>query len=95
MKRRQKIKEWEIETGIKLRNLNGFQGEKNKIHSKRYTKEQFRIAAEKCEITIKTNKGVDFLLGQTVRDEQWKSYIEHNENNRFKRNKYEKIQRNK
>lgn len=84
MKRRQTIKNWEIETGIKLRNLNGFQ-EKNKIHSKRYTKEQFRIAAEKCYITVKTDKGIDFLLGQTVRDEQWKSYIEHNERKQEKR----------
>lgn len=85
MKRRQTIKEWEIETGIKLRNLNGFQGEKNKIHSKRYTKEQFRIAAEKCCITVKTDKGVDFLLGQVLRDEQWKSYIERNERKQEKR----------
>lgn len=85
MKRRQTIKEWEIETGIKLRNFNGFQGGKNKIHSKRYTKEQFKIAAEKCEITVKIDKGIDFLIGQTARDEQWKSYIEHNERKQERR----------
>lgn len=95
MRRKQTIKQWEIETGIKLRNLNGFQGQKSKIKSKKYTKEAFRIAIEKCEISVKTDKGIEFLLGQTVKDEQWRSYIEHNENNRFKRNKYEKIQRNK
>jgi hypothetical protein len=83
MKRKQTIKEWELETGIKLRNLKGFQGKKSSIKSKQYTKETFKIAMEKCEISVKTEKGLEFLQGQAVKDEQWKSYIEYcgNKNN--------------
>ena len=76
MRRKQTIKAWELETGIKIRNLKGFQGKKSSIKSK----EAFKIAIKKCEISVKTEKGLEFLQGQIIKDEQWRSYIEHNEN---------------
>ena len=86
MKRKQTIKQWELETGIKLRNLKGFQGKKSSIKSKQYTKEAFKIGIQKSEISVKTQKGIEFLQGQTIKDEQWKSYIEYYENKKKEKN---------
>ena len=64
MKRKQTIKEWELETGIKVRNPKGFKGEKNKIHTNKYTSEAFRIGLQNSVISVRTDKGMKFLLGQ-------------------------------
>ena len=58
------IKEWQLLKGIKLKNIKGFKESKNKIHKKLYTKGEFRKFAKKCEIVIKTEKGLDFLMSK-------------------------------
>lgn len=59
------IKEWQLLKGIKLKNIRGFKGPKNKIHKKLYTKGEFRKFAKKCEIVIKTEKGLEFLASKS------------------------------
>lgn len=80
MKRKQTIKQWELELGIKVKNLKGFKGKKSSIKSKEYTRDAFRTGIEKSEISVKTEKGLEFLNNKLERDDYWKSYIEHNEN---------------
>lgn len=76
MKIRRTIKEWEIETGVKLKDVKGFTGAKSKIYSKKYTKEEFLLGIQKSELIIRTQKGLDFLSGHNTYDsEQWRSYI--------------------
>lgn len=58
------IKEWQLLKGIKLKNIKGFKESKNKVHKKLYTKGEFRKFAKKCEIVIKTEKGLDFLMSK-------------------------------
>lgn len=58
------IKEWQLLKGIRLKNMRGFKESKNKIHKKLYTKGEFRKFAKKCEIVIKTEKGLDFLMSK-------------------------------
>lgn len=94
MKRKQTLKAWELETGIKVRNLKGFKGKRSSIRSKEYTKEAFRLAIEKCEISVKTEKGLEFIKGQTIKDEQWKSYIEYIQNRKNKPRDFRKISTN-
>lgn len=55
------IKEWELETGIKIIKPNGFRGEKNKLHSNKYTKKAFKRGVKKSFITSKTEKGLEFI----------------------------------
>ena len=70
-KRKQTIKEWEIETGIKVIDPKGFkEGKQGK-----YTKEGFKRGLERSYITIKCNKGIEFIEGKSENNEQWKSYI--------------------
>lgn len=85
MKTRKTIKEWELETGIKLRNTKGFIGKKSKIRNRKITKEAFLLGIKKSEISVKTQKGMDFLTGQDIKDEQWRSYIKNCENRRRER----------
>lgn len=59
------IKEWQLLKGIKLKNIRGFKESKNKVHKKLYTKGQFRKFAKKCEIVIKTEKGLEFLASKS------------------------------
>ena len=59
------IKEWQLLKGIKLKNIRGFKESKNKIHKKLYTKGEFRKFAKKCEIVIKTEKGLEFLASKS------------------------------
>lgn len=58
------IKEWQLLKGIRLKNMRGFKESKNKVHKKLYTKGEFRKFAKKCEIVIKTEKGLDFLMSK-------------------------------
>ena len=85
MKRKQTIKQWELELGIKVKNLKGFKGKKSSIKSKEYTRDAFRAGIEKSEISVKTEKGLEFLNNKLERDDYWKSYIEHNENKKEER----------
>lgn len=55
------IKEWELQTGIKLRNTNGFKGEKNKIKNNLYTRRAFKRGTQGSYIVCKTEKGLEFL----------------------------------
>lgn len=59
------IKEWELELGIKIKNPLGFirenKGNKNKIYSNTYTDRSFRRCAKNSFITVKTEKGLDFI----------------------------------
>ncbi len=59
------IKEWQLLKGIKLKNIKGFKESKNKVHRKLYTKGEFRKFAKKCEIVIKTEKGLEFLASKS------------------------------
>ena len=59
------IKEWQLLKGIKLKNIRGFKESKNKVHRKLYTKGEFRKFAKKCEIVIKTEKGLEFLASKS------------------------------
>lgn len=58
------IKEWQLLKGIKLKNIKGFKESKNKVYRKLYTKGEFRKFAKKCEIVIKTEKGLEFLMSR-------------------------------
>lgn len=59
------IKEWELEKGIIIKNPLGFvkenRGKKNSIHSNKYTEGSFRRCAINSTITVKTQKGLDFI----------------------------------
>ncbi len=59
------IKEWQLLKGIKLKNIRGFKESKNKVHRKLFTKGEFRKFAKKCEIVIKTEKGLEFLASKS------------------------------
>ena len=76
MKRKQTIKEWEIELGIKVKNPKGFIGERNKIYTNKYTSEAFRLGIQKSEIVVKTDKGMKFLLGQAEDNYLFDCFIE-------------------
>lgn len=60
---RKTIKEWEIETGIEIKNSKGFKGQRNKLYNNRYSKKEFLKYARLSEIICKTNKGLAFLEG--------------------------------
>lgn len=58
---RKTIKEWEEETGIKVKDTRGFSGKKNKRHNYTYTEKEFRKGVRSGEIKCKTEKGLEFL----------------------------------
>lgn len=80
MRRKQTIKAWELETGIKVRKLKTFKGGKGS----KCTKEAFRKIIENNNITVKCDKGLDFINNKSDYNEQWKSYIDYSENKRRK-----------
>lgn len=55
------IKEWELFSGIKLMNLDGFRREKNKVRNRKYSEKQFRRYAKECMFKTVCNKGIDFM----------------------------------
>ena len=55
------IKEWELETGIKVVEPKGFWGKRNQIYSKKFSRNTFRKAIKISVIKIKTQKGLEFL----------------------------------
>lgn len=56
-----KIKDWEIYTGIKVINTKGFYGRKSKIRNNLYTLKAFMKGIQKSNISIKTDKGLEYL----------------------------------
>lgn len=55
------IKEWELQLGIRLNDVKGFKKPKNKIRTRLFTKEQFRKGIQTSNITVITEKGMEFL----------------------------------
>lgn len=66
MRRKQTIKAWELETGIKVRKLKTFKGGKGS----KCTKEAFRKIIENNNITVKFEKGIDFINNKSDDNEQ-------------------------
>lgn len=60
---RQTIKQWEIQSGIKVLNPKGFRGAKNKVRNRKYSQGEFRRGLKRSYISIKTNKGLEFIAG--------------------------------
>lgn len=86
-KRKQTIKEWELELGIKVVDPKGFTNwdGRSRIKTNKYTKEQFRKGLEKSIISIKTEKGIRFYEGiDLIDDDYWRSYIRVNSQNNDK-----------
>lgn len=55
------IKEWELQTGIKILKLRGFRGKKSSAYNKKISEYVFRKLLNKSIISVKTQKGLDFL----------------------------------
>lgn len=85
LKTRKTIKNWELESGIKVKDPKGFKGKRNKILNIKYTKDAFLAGIKKSIISITTAKGLEFINGQDVKDEYWRSYIKNSENRRRER----------
>lgn len=65
MKIKKKIREWELEKGIRINNPKGFKKmyrEHKDIYVSKFTEEQFKAAAKHSNITIKTQKGLQFIF---------------------------------
>lgn len=60
---KQTIKQWELESGIKVLNPKGFRGPRNKVYNKKYSQGEFRRGLKRSYISIKTNKGLEFIAG--------------------------------
>lgn len=60
--KKQTIKEWEIEKGIKIINPIGFWGKRNKVWTNKYSERAFFKGAVLSEIVCKTDKGMTFLM---------------------------------
>lgn len=58
---RHTLKEWELHTGIKVVNPKGFVGDRNKIRTNLYNRRAFKRGIKSSIITIKTEKGLEFL----------------------------------
>lgn len=55
------IREWELQTGIKILKLRGFRGKKSSAYNKKIKEHVFKILVRKSMISVKTQKGLDFL----------------------------------
>lgn len=61
---RKTIKEWEVEKGIRINKPDGFKKiyrENRNIYANKYTEKQFRRGIQTSNITVKTEKGLEFL----------------------------------
>ena len=58
---KQLLKDWQLQLGIRLNDVKGFRKPNNNIKAKLYTKEQFRIGIQTSNITVMTDKGMEFL----------------------------------
>ena len=89
-KRKQTIKEWELETGIKVVDPKGFNNwnGRSRILTNKYSKEQFRRGLYKSTISVKTTKGMKFYKGEDFNiDECWRSYVKFNSEKKYKEDK--------
>lgn len=59
--RNKTIRDWELQTGIKILKLRGFRGKKSSAYSEKIPKFVFRKLVRKSMISVKTQKGLDFL----------------------------------
>lgn len=90
-KRKQTIKEWELEIGIKIIEPKGFTNwnGKSRILTNKYTKEQFRRGIEKSIISVKTAKGMEFYEGKDIfNNEYWRNYIKFNNQKEARNDNY-------
>lgn len=60
---KQKIKQWELETGVEIKEPRGFKGRRNNIYNRYYSRGEFKKYAKRSVITIKTQKGLEFMRG--------------------------------
>lgn len=58
---KQKLNNWELEKGILVRKPCGFRGSRTEIYSRLYSEKAFRKGIEKSYISIKTEKGLEFM----------------------------------
>lgn len=56
-----KIKDWEVYTGIKVINPKGFYGKRSRIRNNLYTLKAFIKGVRRSNISIKTDKGLEYL----------------------------------
>ena len=59
--RKKRIRDWELQTGIKILKLRGFRGKKSSAYNRKISEYIFRILVRKSVISVKTQKGLDFL----------------------------------
>lgn len=65
VKEKKTIKEWEIEKGIRVNDPKGFKRlfrQNRRVYDNLYTEKQFRLGILYSDITVKTEKGLEFLL---------------------------------
>jgi len=60
-KLRMSIKDWELYTGIKVVDARGFFGKKSKRRTNLYSQRGFFKGLQNSIISVKTDKGIDFL----------------------------------
>lgn len=58
---KQKLKNWELEKGILIKKPIGFRGSRSEIYSRLYSEKAFKKGIEGSYISIKTQKGLEFL----------------------------------
>lgn len=63
---KQKIRDWELESGVTIKEPKGFRGRKNNIYNRYYSRGEFRRYARRSVISIKIQKGLDFMRGVEV-----------------------------
>lgn len=88
--RKQTIKNWEIETGIKILNPKGFGGMRNKIRNILYSQEAFRKCAKNSVISIKTDKGITFMEGRVPINSEFYLSLKRHSLNKNRRQVYAK-----
>ena len=64
VKEKNTIQEWAIEKGIRINDPKGFKRlfrQNKRVYDNVYTKKQFKLGIKYSDITVKTNKGLEFL----------------------------------
>ncbi len=46
-----------------MKNPKGFKGSKNELHNRKYSEREFRRGIKRSYISVKTQKGLEFLKG--------------------------------
>lgn len=55
------IKEWGLRFGIKVKKPTGFYGKRSQVWNRGYTRRQFERGIKYSQITVNTEKGLNFL----------------------------------